>query len=210
MREAALRHAPVRVAQCGSRWSSGDGVSLDVLSPCGALLADGKNDVNENSVVTMLAYRRFRMLFTGDAGFQTEQRLLARGADLHADVLKTGHHGSAYATSPDFVAAVQPAVALVSVGRHNLFGHPAARALAALTAGGAGVSRTDLCGAITVQAEPLSVKPMLACSISDRIKPNRSSWTMILRRVEAMARAALRPAFGAGPKIEAPGGTDRR
>ncbi len=86
MQEATLRHVPVRIGRCGDRWSSDDGVVLNVLSPCGALLADGKNDVNENSVVTMLTYHGFRMLFTGDAGFETEQRLLARGVDLHADV----------------------------------------------------------------------------------------------------------------------------
>ncbi len=86
MREAALHRVPVSVARCGDRWASGDGVTLTVLSPCGALFADGKNDVNENSVVVMLAYREFRMLFMGDAGFETAQRLLERGVSLRADV----------------------------------------------------------------------------------------------------------------------------
>ena len=164
MHEAAAHRVAVRVVRCGDRWSAGDGVTLEVLSPCGALFADGSNDVNENSVVTMLSYGGFRMLFTGDAGFRTEQRLLARGVDLRANVLKTGHHGSAYATSPEFVAAVRPAVALVSAGRHNLFGHPAPRTVAALTAAGARVYRTDRCGAVTVRVEPLSVKTTLQCS----------------------------------------------
>jgi beta-lactamase superfamily II metal-dependent hydrolase len=86
MREAALHHVPVHVARCGDRWATDDGVALSVLSPCGALFADGKNDVNENSVVVMLAYRDFRMLFMGDAGFHAEQRLLESGADVHAEV----------------------------------------------------------------------------------------------------------------------------
>ena len=60
-------------------------MTVSVLSPCGALFADGKNDVNENSVVVMLAYRDFRMLFMGDAGFASEQRLLESGVDLRAD-----------------------------------------------------------------------------------------------------------------------------
>jgi competence protein ComEC len=123
-----------------------------VLSPCGAIFADGKNDVNENSVVTMLAYGDFRMLFMGDAGFQAEQRLLERGVDVHADVLKVGHHGSAYSSAPSFVAAVQPTYALVSLGRHNLFGHPAGTTLATLRRAGATTYRTDLCGAIIVDA----------------------------------------------------------
>ncbi|HTD37973.1 MAG TPA: DNA internalization-related competence protein ComEC/Rec2 [Candidatus Limnocylindrales bacterium] len=163
MREAAERHVAVRIAQCGRQCSTGDGVVLEILSPCGALLADGTNDVNENSVVMMLTYRGFRMLFTGDAGFQTEQRLLASGADVRADVLKTGHHGSAYATSREFVTAVEPAVAVISVGRHNLFGHPAARTVAELTARGARVYRTDRCGAITIDAGQRSAGTMLEC-----------------------------------------------
>lgn len=61
-------------------------MSLSVLSPCGALFADGKNDVNENSVVATLAYRDFRMPFMRDAGFQAEQRLLESGVDVHVDV----------------------------------------------------------------------------------------------------------------------------
>ena len=86
LREATAHHVPVHVARCGDRWATGDGVALSVLSPCGALFADGKNDVNENSVVAMLVYRDFRMLFMGDAGFAAEQRLLESGVDLHADV----------------------------------------------------------------------------------------------------------------------------
>ena len=151
MREAALRHVPVRVARCGDEWGTDDGVRLSVLSPCGALFADGKNDVNENSVVVMLAYRQFRMLFMGDAGFAAEQRLLASGADLGADVLKVGHHGSAYSSAPRFVDAVHPKYALISVGRHNLFGHPAAATVATLRNAGATTYRTDLCGAIILQ-----------------------------------------------------------
>jgi len=86
MREAAAHHVPIRIARCGDRWATDDGVTFSVLSPCGALFADGKNDVNENSVVVMLAYRDFHTLFTGDAGFETEQRLLDRGVNLRADV----------------------------------------------------------------------------------------------------------------------------
>jgi competence protein ComEC len=152
LREAALHHVPIHVARCGDRWATDDGVTLSVLSPCGVLFADGKNDVNENSVVVMLVYRDFRMLFMGDAGFQAEQRLLDSGVDLRAEVLKVGHHGSAYSSEPDFVATVNPSSALISVGRHNLFGHPAATTLATLRKAGAIPYRTDLCGAVTLEA----------------------------------------------------------
>jgi competence protein ComEC len=164
MHEAALRHIPVRTARCGDRWSTDDGVALSVLSPCGALLADGKNDVNENSVVTLLEYHGFRMLFTGDGGFEAEQRLLQSGTDLQADVLKVGHHGSAYGSSAAFVAAVHPRYAVISVGRRNLFGHPAPATVKTLVESGTRVYRTDRCGAITLQLDAtLVTATMIPC-----------------------------------------------
>jgi competence protein ComEC len=162
--EAAAHGVPVRIARCGDGWSSGDGVALAVLSPCGVLLSNGKNDVNENSIVAMLRYGGFRMLFTGDAGFATEERLLRTGTDVRADVLKVGHHGSAYATSPAFVSAVHPRIALISVGRHNLFGHPAPSTLANLEGAGITVYRTDRCGAITLTVTSVIGKEaMIGC-----------------------------------------------
>jgi len=163
LREARTRSVPLRIARCGDRWTSGDGVTLTVLSPCGALAAGGKNDVNENSVVLMLSYGRFRTLFMGDAGFETEARLLASHADLHADVLKVGHHGSAYASSPTFLRAVGARVALISDGRRNTFGHPAASTLANLRAASATAYRTDRCGALIVRADVAGVATALAC-----------------------------------------------
>jgi len=118
-------------------WSSGDGVTFEVLAPSRPLLADTGDDVNENSIVAMLHYRRpdgreFRALFTGDAGEAREAQLVASGIDLHANILKVGHHGSRYASTPAFVATVSPQIASISVGRHNTFGHPGASTLATL------------------------------------------------------------------------------
>lgn len=164
LREAGMHRVPVHIARCGDRWSTGDGVVLSILSPCGALLADGKNDVNENSIVAMLQYGAFRMLFTGDAGFETEQRLLREGVDLRAAVLKVGHHGSAYASKPAFLRAVRPRVGLVSVGRHNVFGHPAPSTIGNLEAAGTAVYRTDRCGAITLSVTSgVRVDTMIRC-----------------------------------------------
>ena len=173
--EAALHRVPVRVAQCGDRWTTGDGVTLSVLSSCGALFADGTNDVNENSVVVMLAYREFRMLFMGDAGFQAEQRLLDGGTDLRADVLKVGHHGSAYSSAPSFAAAVHPTFALVSVGRHNVFGHPAPATLATLRRVRATTYRTDLCGAIGLSVTSvIRITTMTSCDVPSVDRDARS------------------------------------
>jgi competence protein ComEC len=72
------------------------------------------------------------------------------GADLRADILKVGHHGSAYSSTPAFLAAVRPKIAIISCGLHNVFGHPSPRTLAALRAVGPVVYRTDLDGGVSV------------------------------------------------------------
>jgi competence protein ComEC len=165
------RHIPIVLVRRGMHYATGDGVTFDALAPEEPLLADGPNDVNENSVVLMLRYRcpscarPFRMLFTGDAGAQTEARILAHGDDVAADVLKVGHHGSAYSSTPEFVRAVHPHYALISVGRHNRFGHPAPSTLATLRADGAIVYRTDLCAAARVSViSKIQVRSLLDCA----------------------------------------------
>ncbi len=190
---AAHSHGiPIVLARRGMRWTSGDGVTLDVLAPSLPILADTGDDVNENSIVVMLHVGGFRELFMGDAGEASEARLLAedapchpeqrRGAaedmsgagpstslgmtqcesDLHAEVVKVGHHGSRYASTPAFVAAVRPRIAIISVGRHNTFGHPATATIEAWQNAGSRVLRTDNCGAISLTAAS-SPTTMLQC-----------------------------------------------
>jgi competence protein ComEC len=136
--------------RAGTVWRSDDGVTLRFIGPQLPFLKNTGNDINDNSIAFILQYHNFRMLFTGDAGFAAEQRFLATGIDLHADILKVGHHGSAYSSSPKFLAAVHPRYAIISVGRHNHFGHPASRTLAALTHIHAQIYRTDQNAAVTI------------------------------------------------------------
>jgi competence protein ComEC len=142
--------------RAGMVWRSDDGLVLHFIGPSQPFIAGG-NAINSNSVAFLLQYGAFRMLFTGDAGSQSEQRFLAQRIDLHADVLKVGHHGSAYGSSAEFVRAVAPRYAIVSVGRHNLFGHPAASTLATLRRLGARIYRTDENGAVSVATDGRSV-----------------------------------------------------
>jgi len=159
---AAHSHGvPIVLARRGMRWTSGDGVTLDVLAPSMPFLADTGDDVNENSIVVMLRADGFRELFMGDAGEASEARLLAAGIDLHADAVKVGHHGSRYASTTGFVTAVHPEIAVISVGRHNTFGHPAEATIEAWHDAGAGILRTDKCGAISLVGR--SATTMLSC-----------------------------------------------
>lgn len=146
---AAADHVPIVHPRAGDVWRTPDGVTLTFIGPSMPFIG-GKNAINDNSIAFILTYKRFRMLFTGDAGSAAEQRFLAEGVDLRADMLKVGHHGSAYSSSPEFIAAVHPRYAIISVGRHNLFGHPAPSTIETLQFAGVAIFRTDESGAITV------------------------------------------------------------
>ena len=83
---AAHSHGvPVVLVRRGMRWTSGDGVTLDVLAPSMPFLADTGDDVNENSIVVMIRYRNYRELFMGDAGEASESRLLAPNTPCHPE-----------------------------------------------------------------------------------------------------------------------------
>jgi competence protein ComEC len=147
------RRIPLWEPRGGDVWSTDDGVTFRFYGPTSPYITGSRSDINSNSLVFRLEYGRFRMLFTGDAGAETEQRLLANGDDLRSQILKVGHHGSAYGTTQAFLDAVAPNVAIVSVGRDNLFGHPAPSTIDALQRRGITIYRTDRDGAITVTTD---------------------------------------------------------
>jgi len=142
-------------AELLKKYDLGGGARMTVLGPSDPFLtADkmkaGGNDINANSIVLRLDYGDFSMLLMGDAEAQTEQRMLGKDIDLKAKVLKMAHHGSKYASSQDFINRVQPAVAIISDGAWNRYGHPAQSVLDRLKAAGAKIYRTDLQGEISI------------------------------------------------------------
>lgn len=143
---------PIVYPRAGMVWRTEDGVTLMFIGPSLPFI-ESNNTINDNSIAFILQYKHFRMLFTGDAGVAAEQRFLNEGIDLQADILKVGHHGSRYSSSRAFIAAVRPRYAIISVGRHNMFGHPAPSTLETLQAFGACVYRTDENGALTITTD---------------------------------------------------------
>jgi competence protein ComEC len=131
-----------------------DGVTLTVLAPDSAWTA-AQSDANESSVVLRVAYGRHRFLLTGDAEREEEAWMLAHvdHAQLQADVLKVGHHGSRTSTSAPFLAAVAPRLAIASLGAGNRYGHPASETLAALLQRGVPLLRTDHEGVVVVRSD---------------------------------------------------------
>lgn len=104
---------------------------------------------NERSIVLRVRYGERCLLFTGDIESGVEERLV-KSADLRCDVVKVAHHGSRTSSSPDFVSAARPSLAVISVGRRSPFGHPHAEVVARWRASGARVLITGEVGMVTV------------------------------------------------------------
>lgn len=126
-----ITHQSLKV---GDTLDFGGSVKFNVLYPTPELV-DAVNggqdsDPNNESIIGKLTYKKFSMMFTGDAEKKVEAFLLSNNKTkaLKCDVLKSGHHGSYTASTKDFVAAVNPSVVLISAGpdeeRRNTYGHP--------------------------------------------------------------------------------------
>lgn len=109
-------------------------------------------DINDSSIVLKLNYFSNSFLFTGDLGSNKEKEILNSGANIKADVLKVGHHGSSYSTASLFLDKVNPSFAALSVGKDNIYKHPASSTLEKLNKRGIKVYRTDLDGTILFES----------------------------------------------------------
>lgn len=123
-------------------------VTVTVLSPP---VVPGA-DQNEASVVLRLVFGMQSFLLTGDAGTTAEGWMLASGRPVAARVLKVGHHGSSTATGAAFVAAVDPAVAVIEAGAFNSYGHPDQAVVKRLQDSGAKVYSTVESGTVRIAA----------------------------------------------------------
>lgn len=111
-----------------------------------------ESDINDSSIVLKLNYFSNSFLFTGDLGSNKEKEILNSGANIKADVLKVGHHGSSYSTASSFLDKVNPSFAAISVGKNNIYKHPATSTLEKLNKKGIKVYRTDLDGTILFES----------------------------------------------------------
>ncbi|HEY1103202.1 MAG TPA: DNA internalization-related competence protein ComEC/Rec2 [Burkholderiaceae bacterium] len=150
---AALEEShPLWAQRPGSRCAAGmhwrwDGVDFTVLHPQPADYAAATKS-NALSCVLRVAGAGRVVLLAGDIEAAQEARLLAAGAPLQADLLLVPHHGSKTSSTPAFVQAVQPRLAVVQAGYRNRFGHPAPEVLARYQAHGSTVLDSAHCGAL--------------------------------------------------------------
>lgn len=138
--------AQVIIADADHDLDLGAGVLLDILSPQESLFGREVKEPNNASIVAKLTWKDHEVLLTGDIEEWVEETMLKEGLDLRADILKVPHHGSKTSSSEAFLLAVDPDLALISVGRDNHYGHPRPEVLARYAALGIPVRRTDLEG----------------------------------------------------------------
>ncbi len=108
----------------------------------------GRQPHNNDTLVLKLSYGKTSALLEGDAEKRIE-RLMAAEGHAGATVLKIAHHGSATSSTTEFLSAVRPKYALISVGAHNPFGYPQQRVLTRLEQSSIATYRTDTHGAVT-------------------------------------------------------------
>ncbi|MCX5749077.1 MAG: DNA internalization-related competence protein ComEC/Rec2 [Candidatus Saganbacteria bacterium] len=134
------------------------GATLEVLAPFNTEITGTISDPNNNSIVMRLLYGNTSFLFAGDAAFEEENEILSRFKNIKSGILKIGHHGSATSSSYDFIKAVSPGTAMISVGLNNRYNLPSKRTVMLLEKLGINIVRTDMRGAIILTSDGRSVK----------------------------------------------------
>jgi competence protein ComEC len=159
------RHAPTRELRAlassagastralGRGWRAVvDGVSVRVWHPPPADW-ERPRVRNDDSLVIEIRWADVSILLTGDVGIDVERELVPLLQPAPIRVVKVAHHGSRSSSAPEFLEAIRPAVAVVSAGRDNRYGHPAERVLRDYARVGARLFRTDRDGAVTLTTD---------------------------------------------------------
>jgi competence protein ComEC len=147
LRQIQEKHIPIHMVQAGVQLPIEDGIHISMLHP--VVNVSNKNS-NDRSIVMLLQLYQTNMLLTGDIEQAAEQEVM-KNYDLPSiQLLKVAHHGSKTSTTEDWLMVTKPQEALISVGRHNRYGHPHAEVIARLHQIGARIWRTDTDGAIMI------------------------------------------------------------
>lgn len=142
------KKVPYQVLRAGKVLKLGDEGTLSVLFPGAELVASKRSVENANSLVLKLSFGTVDVLFTGDA----EPETLGPVAEVSGavEVLKIAHHGSRFGTSSEFLRAVTPAAAVISVSALNDYKHPHTETVSLLTGDCVPTFRTDRDGTVTL------------------------------------------------------------
>lgn len=127
-------------------------IKLKIFAPNKSFLTDP--EINNSSIVAKLIYNKFSMLLTGDAEKESESLMLkSYASELKSSVLKAGHHGSNTSSSPEFLKAVGPEAAIISLAANNDYHHPHPSTLKKYEQAKLKVYRTDLDGTVSITSD---------------------------------------------------------
>jgi competence protein ComEC len=146
-----VRLGDTHLIDIGDRVRVGSRTTIEVLGPPVAVVPATLDSDNDRSLVLLVTIGERRILLPADIEAGAEAWLTGSGHDLRADALVIPHHGAKTSSTPSFVRAVAPRVAIVSVGAANTYGHPAPEVLARYD--GARIYRTDERGDVTLRSD---------------------------------------------------------
>ncbi|MGH9142199.1 MAG: DNA internalization-related competence protein ComEC/Rec2, partial [Vicinamibacterales bacterium] len=163
-RFAPLTELRVAAQASGARWANvyrGDRLTVDGVEVVARHPApadwERQKVRNDDSLVLELRWRDVSILLTGDIGKAVEHDVAMASGPARLRVIKIPHHGSLTSSTPAFLVALHPRIAIVSAGRANHFGHPVPEVLERYRSVGADVFRTDRDGAVMVDTDGRSV-----------------------------------------------------
>lgn len=133
----------IKSAKAGMSIIDENDLSADIIAP----IEIDEDELNNCSIIIKIRYENDSYLFVGDA---EKEELSSVTADMSADVLKVGHHGSRTSTTEEFLEEVNPKYAVISCGVDNDYGHPHEEALNLLNKFNVDYYRTDINGTVTV------------------------------------------------------------
>lgn len=154
LEEISAKGMKIKTAKSGMTIFDENGVKAEILSPS----RESYEDLNDYSVVILLSYGETAFLFQGDAEKTVEGDILESGADIKADVIKAGHHGSSTSSTEDYIKKVSPEYAVVSCGRDNDYGHPHRETVKLFNDLGIRMLRTDTDGSIVFVSDGKNVE----------------------------------------------------
>ena len=111
------------------------------------------NDKNDNSIVLYGKIDNINYLFTGDISKEVELKILKDNPYLKVDVLKVSHHGSNTSSCEEFIQSLDLEIAIISVGKNNLYNHPNQEVINVLDKYGVTIYRTDISGTIKIKGK---------------------------------------------------------
>ncbi|OGJ49237.1 hypothetical protein A2335_05120 [Candidatus Peregrinibacteria bacterium RIFOXYB2_FULL_32_7] len=140
---------PLEIATANKDFDLNKKIFLDILYPINSLAGKNIENVNNSSIVAKLIINsNHKILLTGDAEQETENKELLTDFDLSAEILKAGHHGSKTASSLNYLQAINPKTTIIQSGIANTFNHPHQETLDKFNNLGFEIRRNDMEGRI--------------------------------------------------------------